>query len=342
MKKNLIYLGILIVLAVVAYLALNRKSNPFPEGDTNFKVEDVEEVTDIFLSNPQGNRVHLNKRDKDNWVVNDSFQAKPTRIVSILDALATQEATQLLPEAQHDFVVKSMSSSAVKVEVYKGKKKTNAFYVAMQPTPENTTVMLNIKEDGQNAKRLYIVKQGIQNNFLGVRYLTDSEDWRDQQILYIPKDELAQIKITYPVTPENSFTMNLKPSLSVQGETVLEGKTFNKKRAESYAGFFDKLYCLGFENDYYLKDTFVKAFTPFAKIELKGKDTTLSLDIYYRQVYKGTHSIIEYNGVQYDGDTFFGWLNKRDFILVGKNSIQKLLRSYDEFYTAEKPLLDSK
>ncbi len=342
MKKNLIYLAILVVLAAGAYLALNRKSNPFPEGEADFQVEDVEDVTDIFLSNPRGNRIHLSKKDNNTWVVNDSFKAKPTRIISILEALEVQEPTQLVPESQHDQVVKSMSSSAVKVEVYKGKKKTNAFYVAMQPTPENATVMLNIKEDGTNAARPYIVKQGVRTNFLGIRYQSEREDWRDQQILSFPKDALEEINVKYSREPKSSFSLQVKPELKMTGDTVFEGKALNEKRVKSYLSFYDKLYCLGFENDYFLKDTFVKSFTPFAEIEMKTKDTVLDLKIYYRQVYKGSHAIITIDGNQYDADTFFGWLDNRDFILLGKKTVEKLLRGYGEFYTEEKLLMDSK
>ncbi len=339
MKKNLIYLLVLLVLATVGYFLLNSKNDRlFPIEDANFQVENVQEVTKIFLSDKSRDNIKLTKGADGVWMVNDSFRARQDWVAFLLDGLEKQNPAQMVPKSMHNSAIKLLAGGSIKCEVYKGDKKTNAFYVARQPDKNNTAIMLNIREDGSNAPRPFIVKYGLTDNFLGVRYQTDLENWRDKQILYFPKSEIVKISVSYPKKTAENFTLLTKPSYK-----VLPEKTgLNADRAKAYHGFYDKLFCMGFENDYILKDTFVRTFKPFAMVEVtSAENKKQDLKIFYRQVHKGTHQILTVDGQEYDGDTFFGWLNKRDFVLLSSQTVQKMLREYHEFYESPSKLTTS-
>lgn len=336
MKKNLIYLSILVVLAVIAYFAFNREKRLFPIEDANFKVENVAEVTKIFLSDATVGNIRLTKKDNGVWMVNDSFRARQDWVAYLLDALEKQDASQLIPKSMHNSIIKQLSSSSVKVEVFKGDKKTNQFYVSKQPSRENLTVMLNIRPDGTNAPRPFLVKHSFTSTFLGVRYKTPMKDWVDKQIMYFDAHTIKDITVSYPKKSAANFTMTVNPTLGITPTTDTVGNGFNAARAQKYITFYDKLFCMGFENDYSRKDTFLKTFTPLAEVVIRNLDNEQKeLKVYYRPRNKGSHRVITVDGVEYDGDSFFGLLNNKDFILISSRSVQKMLREQAEFFMKE-------
>lgn len=337
MKKNLIYLLILAILGILVYFGFRKKKRLFPEKDANFKVEHVEDVTKIFMSDPSTGNIKLSKDANGIWIVNDSFRARQDWVVFLLDGMSKQNASQMVPQSMHNSAIKSLAGSGVKVEVFKGDRKTNSFYVAKEPGKENLTVMLNIQPDGKNASRPFLVKYGFRNTFLGVRYKTDMETWRDKRILHFPSSKLTSIEVVYPKKPAASFALKASHVLSIQPASDSTGEAVNAARLKKYRSFYDKLFCMGFENDYILKDTFIKAFQPFAQVKVKDeKNEEQSLDFYYRQVNKGTHTILTVDGEEYDGDSFFGYLNKRDFVLISSATAQKILREHSEFFVQDK------
>ena len=338
MKKNLIYLLILLVLAVAGYFILNREKRLFPIEDANFKVEHIEKITKIFLSDPSVGNIRLSKDEDGLWIVNDSFMARQDWVAFLLDGLGDQNPSQMVPKSMHNQAIKQLAGNSIKVEVFQGDKKTNAFYIGKDPGKENLAVMLNIKSDGTNAPRPFLVKKGHTGTFLGVRYQTELENWRDKKILYFPKDKIQSISIEYTNKPQGNFTMNVKPKMSIlPGRTTGEVE-LNELRMEKYLSFYSSFFCMGFENDYILKDTFVKAFTPFARVKVtstEGKEKRMN--IYYRQVNQGTHSVLRIGGKEYDGDSFFGHIDGMDFVLISSATAQKMLRGHDEFFEEETP-----
>lgn len=336
MKKNLIYLLLLVGLAVVAYFALRKEKRTFSEDDANFQVTNVEDVTKIFLSDPSEENIKLSKTEDGTWMVNDSFRARQDWVAFLLDGLEKQNASQMVPQSMHNSTIKLLAGSSIKVEVYKGDKKSNSFYVAKEPGKDNLTVMLNIREDGTNASRPFLVKYGYTNNFLGVRYKTEIENWRDKRILFFPKDEMAKIEVRYPKKTSANYSLNLQPTLSILPSSDSSGNKVNKSRMKTYISFYENIFCTGFENDYILKDTFLNTFEPFAQVRVSNKNgDEQSLDLYYRQVTKGTHSVLKINGEEYDGDSFFGHLNKQDLVLVSTSTAQKILREHQEFFVSD-------
>lgn len=322
------------VLALVAYLAFKKGGPVFSKDEANFKVENIDKVTKIFLSDAGVGNIKLTKNDEGIWMVNDSLRARQDWVGFLLEGMSKQNASQMVPQASHNTMVKSLAGNSVKCEIFQGDKKTHSYFVGKDPSKNNLTVMLNIREDGTNAPRPFLVKCGHGGTFLGVRYGTEIENWRDKQILYFPKKEIKQIEVNYPNKAEASYKLVVNPELDIQ--PTLVDATINNLRLEKYVSFYSNLFCHGFENEYILKDTFVKAFSPFAQVKITStKGQVKTLDVFYKQVNKTTHKIITIDGKDYDGDSFFGWLDDRDFILISAATVQKILRERQEFFTAD-------
>ena len=236
MKKNLIYLLVLVALAAIAYFALKKEKRVFSEEDANFKVENTDEVTKIFLSDAGVGNIKLTKDAEGVWMVNDSFRARQDWVVFLLQGMSKQNASQMVPQPAHNGAVKQLAGNSVKCEVFKGDKKTHSYFVAKNPGKDNLTVMLNIRADGTNAPRPFLVKCGYGGTFLGVRYGTEIENWRDKRILYFPKDKLKSISVHYPNKTQASYTANLIPSKTISPMPDTAG--LNELKLEKYASFF--------------------------------------------------------------------------------------------------------
>ncbi len=335
MKKNLLYLGILVVLAVVAYFAFTKETSLFPKEDTNFQVKNTEDITEIFLSDPTDGNIKLTKQTNGTWLINDSFKAQKDWVDFLLDGLEKQHASQLIPKSMHNSAIKQLASAGIKVQVYQGDKKTHEFYVGKEVSKDNLTVMLNVRPDGKNSPRPYMVKYGVQSTFLGIRYKTGLEIWRDKQIFNFANAKIASIGINFLNKPANDYTITTVPTLSVT-PAVTTGDTLNTRRLKKYVEFYDKMYVMGYENVYAYKDSIMQHQKPMARITVKATNGEQSqLDIYYRGLTKNTKYILTVDGKDYNGDSYFGWLDNQDFVLVNSTNVDKILRSRAEFFTAD-------
>lgn len=331
------YLLVLVLLAGIIYWSYKSDQEFFSDDEANFKIKRTEQIDDIFLSDKTNNKIHLHKIAKNNWIVNDSFKVRQDWMDLLLDAFQHQQTTQVVPESAHDNVIRQMAGSGIKTEIYAANKLINAFYVSINPSPLNQTYMLKIKADGKNALRPYIVSYGQGGTFVGTYYKTDIDIWRDKRLFDLTDDGIENISMSYYDNPEFDFKINTNPLSVLRTKDDTESRTLNTDRVQTFLGFFPTLFHLGFENSYSLKDTFIKSFQPVVHIEmLTEKKVKKDLKIYYRPVHKGTSYIIKVRGGEFDGDSFFALLNERDFVLINKKTVTKLLRSYDEFYETDK------
>ena len=77
MKKNLIALIILAVLAAVAYYVyIERGSGTIKPELRDFAVKDTSAITKIFLADKFGATVTLEREDVGEWTVNEDYKAR--------------------------------------------------------------------------------------------------------------------------------------------------------------------------------------------------------------------------------------------------------------------------
>lgn len=331
MKRNLIYLLVLIVLGFITYyFVFKEHEETFPKSEANFMVEDTDEIETIFLSSLHGENLKFTKKGSE-WVINDSIEIVQTLVQDLLQALREQRAVQPVRLSFHDQVIREMSSNSSKVEIYTKEGKTHTFYVAQNAAPDNLTYMLT---DG--AKRPYVVKLPMQNIFLGIRYNTKLSNWRSRKIMYAKADDIESIDVRYTDSIHYSFQLKVQEGKTpiVSGSKIIE-TSLNEKRVQAYLGMWDSLYCLGYETRNKIKDTIFSSGKKLADITLRKKDKTeQTLALYFKPVSKGTKGMLDIGGEKYDFDVFIGWLNNRDMIVITRNYAQIMLRSYPEFYEA--------
>ncbi len=333
MNKTWLYLAVIVILGVLTYFVVFKKDdNVFGSDEVNFNVKDVSKITTIFLSNLQNENIKLSRK-ADSWILNDSVSVRLDAVQLLLEAFEKQHAQQPVALGYHDAAIRDLSSNSTKVEIYCGDDKTNSFYVSRNPGAGNVTYMLN-----EGAKRPYVVKLRLTENFIGARYFTNFDLWRDRKILYAPAP-IEHVELSYVDSSKYNFILDkVGDQYSVKG-AYTETRPLNIKRVESYLKLLDGIFCFGFENTNALKEPILQSGRKLGSIVVKRKGVAAqSLTFYFREQDKGTKATIDLGGVKYDFDSFFGWLNEKDFILLSRQTAEKMLRLFPEFYEVDQKI----
>ncbi len=327
MKKNALYFIALIVLSVLTwYFVFREPTESFNKSEANFSVADTNDIKTIFLTNLHNENIKLERTAK-GWTLNDTLSPRMDAISSLLNALARQKPEQPVPLSYHDNVVKDLSVNNTKVEIYTDKGKTHSFYVGKNPGPDNVTYMLN-----ENAKRPYIVKLPLQNTFVGIFYFNRVAEWRNKRILN-GDTPIESVDVVYKDSIQYSYKLQKTGSLATMTGSYPINTPLNQKRVNDYLKLLDNLFCTGFEDTYQYKDSIINKGMQLATVYLKRKDRERQeITLFFTPVSQGTKKMIHMGEHEYDFDLFFGWINKKDFVLLSRHTVEKLLRSYPEFY----------
>jgi len=332
MKKNILYLMILIILGFLTYYFVFREDQPdYDINEANFTVANIDDITTVLLTNLQGQKIKLTKKEGE-WMANDTIEITQSRMRDLLDALHNQGPLQPVKIGSHDEVIKQMSANNTKVEVYTEKGKTHTFYVSKVAAPNNLTYMLT-----EGAKRPYIVKLPLQNIFLGLRYSTEMRDWRSKKIMRAKADEIEMIDVAYKDSTQYSFHLvHEKDKVPVLTGLQPSTKPLNIKRVQSYLRLWDSIYCLGFEARNRIKDTLLTEGKEVATVRMKKANHALqTLTIYFKPVSKGTKGMFKVGNEEFDFDLFIGFLNNADMLVINRHFAEIMLRSYPEFFEAD-------
>lgn len=321
----------LLIGGITYWFVFRKDANPFSASEANFTVADTSKISAIYMASMSGEDVKLS-RDQGEWKLNGKYKARPDAINNLLEALVAQKPEQAVPSSYHDGVIKDLSTYSTKIEVYHGNTKTHSFYVGSNPGVNNVTYMLN-----EGAKRPYIVKLNLSNTFLGVRYFTKAEEWRDRKIMY-KNAPIELISVAYKDSVHYSYKIDVAGK-SVTGNKVIS-EPLNAKRVDAYIRLQNEIYCMGFENKNALKDSIIQYGRKLADVTIKRQGVDADkLTIYFRPPSRGTKATLKLDGKEYDFDFFFGLVNETDFVLLNRKTTEKMLRSYPEFYQADQQVL---
>ena len=179
MKKNLLYLSILVILSgLTYYFVFTDHGNEFSSKEANFTIKDTANISTVFLSSMKGENIKLD-RTENGWKLNDSMIPRIDAINLLLATLYEQKVSNPVSLNIHDEAIKELSTNSTKVEIYIKGKKTTVFYVAKNQAANNLTYMLM-----EGAKRPFIIKLPLQNTFVGIRYMTGLAEWRTNKLFF--------------------------------------------------------------------------------------------------------------------------------------------------------------
>lgn len=215
-KRNLyIFIVFLFMLIIALMLVMSNQSTTIRERDKNFAIEDTASITKFFLADKDGRQVLVQRIDGGNWTVNDTYRANKPVVDLMLRTMANVSVLQPVPKAAHNNVVKRMSASAVKVEIYQRAYRINLFHRIKLFPYEKLSKVYYVGDNTQNNAGTFMLIEGSDIpfvtylpgflGFISLRYTTKIDDWRDHTIFNFRLMEMKSVKVELPKNADSSF-----------------------------------------------------------------------------------------------------------------------------------------
>ena len=325
MKKNIILLGLFVIIAVgVLFIANNRKdtSTTLDRADSNFKIEDIGTIDRIILTQKNGVRSDL-KRVEDHWMVNDMYRVRQGNIDHLLSGIQRQHLDHIPNKAATENILPAMAVNGIHVEIFDktGKVLLN-YYVGGVTQDERGTFFLK-----EGSSQPYCLNQPGFEGSLRVRYALTPGDWRDVRFWMEDNAAIDTLKVNYPKLRQHSFVI-YKKGTGYEVEPMFSTTPRNdanvSTRVRSYFTVLSQLACEDYINDFPKKDSIMQ-MVPFMEMKMIYKDKTSSLVFYPN----GPTGVSEYSP---EIEGYLMDYSGRDF-MVGQHEVLKgAFRSYDYFF----------
>ncbi|MFN5184112.1 MAG: DUF4340 domain-containing protein [Bacteroidota bacterium] len=214
MKKKIGISVLIIILAFLAWYAwiLFNKSQTgtLSEDSRLFKYEDTSNVTRIFIADKSGRKAELSRDEKNQWLINGKYPARPDAIASILKCLLRLEVKSTVGEKRRPFILKDLAAHGIKAEFYSGDKAVRMFYVGGETQDHTGTYMLLVNhKTGENFEQPYVMELPGFEGYLTPRFMVNEKDWRDTKCLDFIPPQITEVKFEITGSPDSSFLIRL-------------------------------------------------------------------------------------------------------------------------------------
>jgi len=337
-RSSVVILAVLIFLtgaSIYVYKSKSRLSGVSDEEARNFRFSDTAAITKIFIADKEGDRSTV-ERTKKGWLVNGKYSCRSEAILNLLEVIKRVEVKSPVPQKSREHIIKYMSSTALKVEVYAGSELVKQYYVGHEtPDSEGSYMLLTDVSNGKNYPDPYICFIPGFQGFLQPRYIAKENEWRDRIVInYIPP-QLREIKVVnYEAPADSSFSIEL-----------LNTTTFKLKDHKGMDLPYDmvrmKQYLAYFQNISYevlitgmnkrLQDSLAKQ-KPFMEISVTTTDLQTNSYKFYHKKFSGDLNPELGVKYEYDPDRFYlRFAQDKEWALVQYFVFGKLMMSPNYF-----------
>ncbi|MBR9861022.1 DUF4340 domain-containing protein [bacterium] len=330
MKRLIIgILALALVIGGILYFKQD-KSGTVEQKDIQFSVEEPENVTKIEMKNRDGKHIILEKKG-DEWWVNNKYPAFQPAIDLFFNRTLTQiEVKGPVPKPARENVIRAMTSTAVKVNIYSGKKLINSYYVG---GPDNTQKGTYMYVEG--AETPYVAFIPGLDGYITPKFHMVEEDWYKRTIFDYEADEIKRVDVVYTEKPEESF------SIKKEGDQFfispdIDGEPVNQTIAKSYFTLFKFKNFEGFPE--YLqeqtRDSILRSqpFITVTVVNTDGKSKTMKV---YPKMNSEDQSLVDRKGnvLAYDPERYFAtFTDFPELVTVQDYVFGKIFANRSDFY----------
>lgn len=267
MKKNLPFILILIsLIAVLGYLKYQQNKNTF--ADAVFKIEQIDDIGSIEITDKDGSHCEFKKVNKD-WIVNDSLPAEKSKMILMLETLNKLQVELPVSDSMRKLAIEDLRKFGIQIQIKdKDGDEIKTIYIGNNTSNGNFMIL---SQDGIVSPDPYIVKiPGIQNVDLKYRFTARPDAWYTTEVFATSLDKIKEIKVNFTDHPLFSFVLTKDEEL-IQINPIVDSIKINKPLNKEHVLQF----LLEFENKHFesrLKEDslirLIKTLKPHSTIEL--------------------------------------------------------------------------
>ena len=244
LNKYRFYIVALLALVIIIF-SVKIKTNSSKIKKNKFQIDNISEITKIFLADRNGNTISLNNTDQ-GWIVNNQFAVRKDAINTLLKTANKIRIKKPTSKAAFDNVVKFMATSGVLVEFYENNNLIMSYTIGSN-TPDHLGTYMLLKD----GKEPFVVHIPYFNGFLSPRYgiqgnRVNAINWRSTNVFNINAESINQIKYTDCLFGENSYLIKTNPITLINWQN--KSVPFNKQRILTLLNSFKNLNCETFKN----------------------------------------------------------------------------------------------
>ncbi|MCC6250898.1 MAG: hypothetical protein IT238_00375 [Bacteroidia bacterium] len=329
--KNILSILTMSVLAVVAvFLVTKYQKNTLKEELSDFAVKDTAAIDKIFLSDKDGHQLLLERKPTGLWMVNNSYEAKPDVVRTLLETIKQIQVKAPVGRASFNHVVKSLSVKSTKVEIYQHQKKVKTYYVGGATDDFMGTYMII---EGSSAPFIMYIP-GFEG-YLYTRYYAIPELWRSTAMYKIKSNDIKSIKMENNEHPNTSWELlqnnNVISLLDYKGEQI---PLFDTLSTREYLTQFYTVHCEGYVTDIEpeRKDSILSSNPKYIFTLTTLDHKSFVLKCFPKKMMVETYDIVG-NLMEYDPDRIYAMMNdnKKELISLQTHTFDNILVSVDNF-----------
>ena len=318
------------MLSALAWYIIGREnSSSIKREIRTFAIPDTAQIGAVFIADREGNMATIKRVSNGNWILNDMFKCRNDKVDMLLKTFNRVRVKRPVAVSIKEQVLKSLSTTGKKVEVYDlDLKPIQTYYIGGADQKTTGTYMMI-----EGSSEPFVTHIRGWNGYLSTRFFTKESEWRDRAIVSVSRENLKSIIMDYRHTPENSIKIEAQG-----GELTLtcfykpeRAKGVNKDKVLEYVNHFKRVIAEGFETGADYQDSILNQVTPFANLTVTTKNQQDRTVFFYE---RGNYTIEgEYSG-ENDNDRFFFYCPEtKDFGVVQEYATTgKIMKPFSWFY----------
>ncbi len=210
-KKRIQLVVLLLVLVGLSWFAYDLsskggKNSSLNNAWSNFAIKDTAAINRIVLTNQDGQKAVLVRKEPTYWTINDKYRAREDAVNLILETAYRIDVKAPVPQSMRDNALRGLTVSYTKVEFYSGNEKWIKTYYVGQPNKDKTGsfMLLETPKDGKAPDPFMMGIPGFAGH-LTTRFFTDEQEWRHTGVFNLDPLEIASVKLEDFFSPEMGY-----------------------------------------------------------------------------------------------------------------------------------------
>lgn len=207
-RRSLLLLLLLALGAAAFWLWKRDRGTTLAAPMADFAVRDTAAVSRIFIAEEDGRSVDLRRSEGGAWRVN-GMPANQAAVSLLLKTFIRVEVKSPVAKSAEAFVLKTMATSAKKVEIYLGGAVPEKIWYVGHATQDHygTFMLLEVPGKGRSSAPFIIGMTGF-TGFLTTRFHANLDDWRSKAVFSYPDlSQVRELAVRNGRKPEESFTV---------------------------------------------------------------------------------------------------------------------------------------
>ena len=331
-KNRILLLIVVLLLSVTGYYYFNNSDSTIKKELRDFAVADTSSIDKMFLADKKGNKALLERKGPALWTINGKYPARQDAINFLLKTIKQIEVRSPVGKAALQNVLKELSSTGTKIEIYSKGDKIKTYYVG-GPTQDMLGTFMYL----ENSTVPFVIHIPGFNGYLTPRYFASADEWRSRIIFQYGEGQIASVMVQNNQHPDESFRIKKDDDHYVYYSSLTATAPAEIFQSQLVA-YLAKYQLIGFERPTYdldvaYRDSLLKT-EPIRILEVEGVDGKKDkIEMYLKPVDTGTMtSVDERTGLlrEFDPDRMYAsWNNDTNLIVVQYHVFDKLFSKPD-------------